>query len=485
MDIFFEIKSKKTQFILSFIAAVIYQLGYEIVITSGSFTVYFLSYIHYEQDWVDMNYGNLMRPVVLLFLAFFAPLSGPMEHFFGPRISMIVSSVILEIGFVSLYFQRNLWLFYSLTFLLGIGIGLSIQLLVKNACHYYPKRKGLISALISSICSLFGSSFAFLGEYAINPERKQLSKDSTFYELEIAERSKLYFLFAMILIPISAIISIFLLYKYDPSCEVDVNIEENVKGPILEGSKEEENTPNKDKPDTRVANSFSKPTSKHNIKKALKHFRFWRNILIVGAMPFMIWFESATSRPYSAMLGVDGKILGILSGTMTILSCITNPILAFCVDKFGFRLTMTIISSLTIALSVYFFFFMDSPIFYVIGLYISSTLRGGIVSSLVPHLMEIFGLRYFLVLGGLGRLFTQLFSFSAACVSIVISIFRKGPKELLLPYRIASLAGAGFGIFGLILVLFETDEKFEFDDENTLDNGSQEKENNSNEEEGK
>jgi len=126
---------------------------------------------------------------------------------------------------------------------------------------------------------------------------------------------------------------------------------------------------------------------------------------------------------------------------------------------------------------------MDSPIFYVIGLYISSTLRGGIISSLVPHLMEIYGLRYFLVLGGLGRLFTQLFSFSAAGVSIVISIFRKGPKELLLPYRITSLAGVDFGIFGLILVLFETDEKFEFDDENNLENGSQEKENNSKEQE--
>ena len=71
----------------------------------------------------------------------------------------------------------------------------------------------------------------------------------------------------MILIPISGIISVFLLYKYEPSCELDVNIEENVKGPILEGSKEEENTSNKDTRDTRVSNLFSKPSSKNNIKK--------------------------------------------------------------------------------------------------------------------------------------------------------------------------------------------------------------------------
>ena len=482
MDIFTKIESKKIQFILSFISATIYQLGFNIILESCNFTVYFLSYIRYKQTWVDMNYGNLMRPVVLLFLAIFSPLSGAMEHFFGPRISVIISSLVVEIGFVLLYFQRNLWHFYLLTLLLGIGSGLSTQILLKNACFFYPGKKGLISALIFSIGTLFGSAYSFLGELVINPDREPIiGPREPYYKEEIAEKSKLFFLFAMILIPVSTILSLLLLYKYSPECEMNSEIIENeIKGPILEGgSEEKKGNQNTNSPEGNVSSSFSEPTDKENIKKALKKWRFWRNILIMGFMPFMIWFESATSRPYSSILGVDGKIIGIMAGSMSILGCLTNPIWAFCVDKFGFQPIAIIFSSLTIILSIYFCIFMENEICYVIGLFISSTIRGGIISSLVPHIMQIFGLRYFLIVGGFGRLFMQLLSFSAGVVSIVISIYIKG-KELSFPYRIVCIVACGFAIFGLILSFYENDDKFKFDDEednNEIETGEENKDN--------
>jgi len=374
---------------------------------------------------------------------------------------------LFEVGFVLLYFQRNLWHFYSLTLLLGIGSGLSTQILVKNTCFFYPDKKGLISALIFSIGTLFGSAYSFLGELVINPDREPIiGPREPYYEEEIEEKSKLFFLFAMILIPVSTILSLLLLYKYSPECEMNSEIIENeIKGPILEGENEEKKgNQNMNSPEGNVSSSFSEPTDKENIKKALKKWRFWRNILIMGLMPFMIWFESATSRPYSSILGVDGKIIGIMAGSMSILGCITNPIWAFCVDKFGFQPIAIIFSSLTIILSIYFCIFMENEICYVIGFFISSTIRGGIISSLVPHIMQIFGLRYFLIVGGFGRLFMQLLSFSAGVVSIVISIYIKG-KELSFPYRIVCIVACGFAIFGLILSFYENDDKFKFDDE--------------------
>ena len=71
MDICGKVLNKKQQFAVSFASAVIYQFGYAIIMELSNFTVYFLSYIRYKQDWVDMSYDNYMRPVVLLFLAFF------------------------------------------------------------------------------------------------------------------------------------------------------------------------------------------------------------------------------------------------------------------------------------------------------------------------------------------------------------------------------------------------------------------------------
>ena len=77
---------------------------------------------------------------------------------------------------------------------------------------------------------------------------------------------------------------------------------EEIKGPLLKETSEEtneanQNNTNEKKPKGNISHSFSKPTHNENIKKALKKWRFWRNILIVGAMPFVIWFEGATSRP--------------------------------------------------------------------------------------------------------------------------------------------------------------------------------------------
>ena len=474
MDIYFKIESKRKRFALSFISAIIYQIGFHIIFETCNFTVYFLSYIHYNQDWVDINYGNLMRPLIILFLCIFAPLSGIMEQHYGIRISIIISAILVEIAFILLYFQQNLWYFYSLSLLLGIGTGLSNQLLIKNCCLYYPKKKGLINALLASIGTISGSGYSILGEKVINPKREVIKKipnqlDEPYYSKEIAENSKIYFLFASILIPSSTIISIFLLYKYDENNAKVTEMEDEkiekkineINGPLNdETSEEEQNNSNKSNPN--ISNSFSKKEKKKKIKIRLITWRFWRNILLAGAMPFILWFESATSRAYSLLLGVDGKVLGILAGSISFLGCLTNPIWAFCVDKFGFRPIIIVISSLTVAISIYFFVFMDNKLLYVIGLYISSVLRGGVISSFIPHMMQIVGLKYFLTVGGLGRLFTQMFSFGAAFLSIIISLYYKNAQELLFPYRIVSIVSIGFAVFGLVLSFFENDDKFDF-----------------------
>ena len=204
MDIFFKIKKKRTKFILSAISALAYLIGYSIIMESGNFSVYFISYIREKQKWVDMQYGNLMRPVILLFLSLFSPLSGVMESLFGSRIALLTSAILIEITLFFFYFQQNLWIFYILSLILGLGCGLSANITVKNCCLYYPKRKGFISAIIMSLGALIGSSYTLLGEKIINPHREEVKdkENEPFYDFEIAKRSKYFFLFGMIILPI-------------------------------------------------------------------------------------------------------------------------------------------------------------------------------------------------------------------------------------------------------------------------------------------
>ena len=459
--------SKGCQFTLSFFSAIIYQVGFQIIMESCNFTVYYLSYIRYEQEWVDMNYGNLMRPVFLLFLAIFSPLSGVMENCCGARASILVSSIFVGGAFLSFYFLRNIWFFYGLTLLLGIGSGLSNQIIIKNTCCFYPNAKGVISASISTIGSLFGAGYSFLGEKFINPDRKPVInvEEQSYYEEKIAERSKYFFLFASGLIFFSSIVSIILYYKYDPNSFGYEGIENEVNeisGPLTGEINEDENNLETNQ-NENVPKDLGRPNQK-NIRIAVSRWRFWRNILLVGAMPFMIWFEGATSRSLGSIIDVDRNLLGYMGGIVSILGCIANPFWALFVDKCGFRPIMVIISFLTIGLSVYFYFFFSNPSFFIYGVFASAVLRGGIISSLVPHLMHIFGLKYYLTLGGLGRLFTQLFSFTAGGTSIVISYFYKTRDELLKAYKIVCYVGAGFALFGFILAFFENDEKFDYGD---------------------
>ena len=500
MDVYIKVKSKRTKFILSFISSIVYLLGYSIIMESGNFSVYFISYIHYKQEWVDMQFGNLMRPIIILFLSVFSPLSGIMENLVGPRLALLSSAIVIEIVLLFFFLQRNLWIFYILSLFLGLGCGLSAQIVVKNCCMYYPKKKGFISACIMSLGALIGSSYTLLGEKIINPDREEVidKKTNPYYSEEISERSKYFFLFGMLVMPIATAFSIFLFYKYDPSCEIE-NEEgdkmdkkvEDIKGPLLEGTKEEEiknnetKTPSNDKKEDEklnISNSYNKSTLHQNIKKALKTFRFWRNILISGIMPFGLLFIFATSRAYSSLLGVSGDIVGTLAGTMNIIGSTCNPIWAFCCDKFGFQPVTKIITISIIIFNCYFFICLDKDIFYVIGLYISCVFRGGVLACITPHVMQIYGLKYYLLLGGFLRLFNALFSFMIAMISTIISIWFHQADDLLLPYRIICSVGFILAIIGLIFVYQENDTKFRFEDEKE-ENKIKEKEEKKSEEE--
>ena len=141
MEYFFPIENYKTKFILSLISGIIYQFGSSMVVTIGNFCVYFASYIHYKHNWVNMQYGNIMAPTILLILSSFSPFSGVIEKKIGPRFTLLISSIIVEICFILYYFQSNLWIFYTISVFIGFGNGISAGVPIKNACLYYPKKK--------------------------------------------------------------------------------------------------------------------------------------------------------------------------------------------------------------------------------------------------------------------------------------------------------------------------------------------------------
>ena len=197
------IKKKRTKFILAFISCIFHGIASVAIMGVSGIRVYIFSYIRIKEGWVDMQYGNLMAPVMSLSLSLFSPLSGVLEVRFGPIISILISSIVMELCLFLFYLQQDIWCFYGITLLLGVGSGLSANILLKNICFYYPKHKGLINGILMSIMGITSSFSSLLGESIVNPEKipAEDADINPYYPKEVAENVKYYFIFAMIAFP--------------------------------------------------------------------------------------------------------------------------------------------------------------------------------------------------------------------------------------------------------------------------------------------
>ena len=200
-----------------------------------------------------------------------------------------------------------------------------------------------------------------------------------------------------------------------------------------------------------------------NTKEIIKTYRFWRNIIIVGLMPFWSYFLNSTYRAYSPMIGLNKELVSYLSMIINGLSSLTGLIWALIFDKFGFQIIIKIMSGICIILSIYFIFFINNSIFYFIGIIINTTIsRIGMMSVINPHIMQVFEFRNYLIIGGFTRLFNQSNAFFSALTSVLISLKYKTGEELKTPYRIVASVGFFFAFIGFVLSFQENDEKFEF-----------------------
>ena len=451
MEYFFPIENYKTKFILSLISGIIYQFGSSMVVTIGNFCVYFASYIHYKQhSWVNMQYGNIMSPTILLILSSFSPFSGIIEKKIGPRFTLLISSIIVEICFILYYFQSNLWIFYSVSVFIGFGNGISAGVPIKNACLYYPKKKGKISSMIVCLGGLITSLYVYIGEKIINPDKKSIinKKTNPFYPEDVAERANNFFIFAMIVMPITTIISLFLFYKFEKPKEID-NSKELKKEELLNSQQENK--------------IESKKENDANTKDIILNFRFWRNMIIASLMPFWVYFLNATYRAYSTMIGVNADFISYLPSIITALSSITGFFWGIIFDKLGFQIIIKIMSLSCILLSIYFIFFISNKTLYISGLIVSTFIsRVGMMSIINPHIIQVYEFKNYLIIGGFARLFNQLSFFFAGLTSVILSFNFKTGEELKTPYRIVAFIGIILSSIGLILSFFENDEKFTF-----------------------
>ena len=252
------------------------------------------------------------------------------------------------------------------------------------------------------------------------------------------------------------------LEKKDEEQKIIVEGKEEEEKLITEKKEEEQNNDNLD-------SEIEKLKRKKKIKQVIKTFRFWKIALASFLLSFPISFMMTTGRTFGALIGIKGAALQFLTMAQGAAIIIIGPIFGILSDKKGPLLILRISSIVSILPGVLLLFFIDNTVLYMISFVFIAI---GLVSKMVsfnPFLMEIYGIRESVILGGIINGIGKVGEVITVVAAFVIS-FKYSGNEIKTPYKIIFIVGSACSLLSLILLLFESKKKFEYvDDMDTLD----------------
>ena len=436
-------KYDKKNFIKTLIGAIIFSLSNFPITTIIGLSVYITSFIHLNQSFVTMHYGTFFQPINQISTKLIGPIGGILENKIGFHETLFLGSFLIFISLIGFYVQQNIYYFYILICIMGIGNGISIPY-TKNLIMYIPKRKGFISSaiMIPNIISL--AIFKFIGEKIINKEGYTLNpkKNEIFYPERICKNIEIYLMLCIIVFPILRIISMILMKKYKEKKDIQKLNNKNIENYLI--------------------GKYNNNENNEDIMKVLKNYRFW----LIGGISFFATFNQhfivATSRTFGALIGIDGKILQYL-GIINSLSLITiSPLFGYLSDKIGTKIILTFIIIINGLISFCFYLFIDNNLMFIILNFSMFIVFSGFLTIMNPHIMHIFGLKNSIILIGINGIFATVSNIISSCTAFIISKFYPG-ITIKNPYKICFLIGAFLNFISFILINYDSDVPFDYD----------------------
>ena len=485
----------KNKFISSFIGTFGITMGLGYIFPLSNFSVYLTSYIHEKQKFVTMHYGLFLNLIFSFAMTIGRPIGGFLELKLGFFLTSLTGLLIILVANLFFLNVQNIWLCYVLTFITATGTGIAVSLVGKNIALYKPKKKGLLIGLIGSMTFLLAGIFSVIGEKIINPEGEPLEENQEFYAYKYSSRTYLYFMIGFFTIPIGTIIFIFFVVEYKNGDEKEItkennddtlekekkeetNNEENLNQDenviIDENNKDNNNKDNQNEKDNDNNNDKEneesllekelKTMSKNKkIKKVIKTFRFWRLALVQLFLTFSFSFILGTGRTFGALIGIDGKALQFLMLCQTGALILIGPLLGIIADKKGplnlLRITALglIIPELLLA------FFTKISVIFISSFAIAILALVSTIVSYAPFVMEVYGIEESVILEGIMGVFAKLSEVTTTVTAFVVSFFYS-KEEIVKPYKLMYLIGAGVCLLSFILLMFEKKEKFDYSD---------------------
>ena len=473
--------------IRSVIAAFLHQFSLYPLFMMSNIMPFMISYLYQTEkesssektSSLKQDDGYFIHPIMSLIMSICCFFGGVAEHYLGPKYVILLGGMSLALGDFLFTISKKLILDFFINIFFGVGFGISMTAAIKNATKYFPKKRGLINALVGSFGGNLGSSiFNLIIKFYVSKGDFPRSDDNDMYTKSTAENYKIFFYIHGGLTLGFAIISSLLLVVFKDNNDINEQnlIEENVILENEENEESEEKEEKKQKKDIKKKNEndkINKQNYKSELKQIFKHHQIYLILIIYLLTSFLQGFIFTVGFNYGTMSHngdsdntnnnkINPDNMSIIFMLCSLISSLMGPLFGLIYDKLYFKYTMIIIDiisalnglliNLTVKWGVY---------YYAVSIILNGCLNSGAFSMIFPHVSKIYGFNYAGELYGFTVLSTGISSMMSSTVYYIISHFSDKKNDG--PYLYIFVIGAVCNILAGIFTFFDSDKNFEFE----------------------
>ena len=488
--------------IFSIIGAVFHKLVIMPMMVFLGLSTYMISYLRYYQEPgenpISLNYTYFIMPILSVTMGIGIPFSGLLEFKVGTRLAIAYSSLFLLLSSVIQYFSKRIALNLFSIFTFAVGFALSIAITGKNACMYFPTRRGMISGFLACISAAFSSVLNIFGEkFIVNPD--SIDPVRGYYIYEVAKNIKKYYLFQILCTVIFSTFTIFFIVEFNikrgppksknknkkiiKNDDLIINDTETKEPLMPEEKDEKENNEDKfenkdeeieikeEKKDNKKKNknelvglsglessiaNASVNYSMNQVKQAFRSFRVWRLFLMnIFSAPLNNFFM-LTWRPISIYKNMETRKIQNINSYTSIVQMIANPLFGFLSDKIPFRVMKVTLGIINCIVGFLFYFSFTNVNFFTLLIILNSFSYFGMFSLNEPHYMKIFGMKHFIEISGIIGLANVIMG--PICSFSAFAFEQNFKEQLDVVYKYMFMISSSLSIVDICLSFFETEE---------------------------
>ena len=329
--------------ISSIISAILQQFSLFPLFMMSNINPFMISYLYHldkesnpnDESSIRQRDGYFIHPFMSLSMSIFCFFGGIVGHFLSSRAVILIGGLTIALGDLLFAFSKSLIFDFFINIFFGIGFAISMTASVKNACKYFPEKRGLINSIAGGLGGNLGSSaFNLVIKFFVSKGDYPRSNDNNMYIKSTAERYKIFFYIHALVSSGFGLLSSILLIPYE-----NINKEKKDFSNMIEQNNIDRLPENIHKEIQNTKKDEMKRNYKEDLKLILSHYRIYYLLFIFFFSNFIQGFILTVGFNFGTMNhGDNSKKIGademsIIFMLMSLFSCFFGPMFSAIYDK--------------------------------------------------------------------------------------------------------------------------------------------------------